>query len=184
MFLNEPEIICLHIVKWFVVLLFNILNPIYQQFLSNLMLIICLPTVKWSQVLLFNTNNSIQHYSLACTQLNGFKYSVFIVIFSLLCLIIVVIFVPHFSCSYREGVCAELVSIMRDIKSMDKIYKTWKTEFWLETPWLRVLEQGTHLNTFPESIGRKVTDYQHYTNERVAEEMKRFPHWLGLIFKD
>ena len=35
LFLNESEFICLQRVKWFQVLLFNMINTIYQIFLSN-----------------------------------------------------------------------------------------------------------------------------------------------------
>ena len=35
LFLNELELICLHKVKWFQVFLFNIINCIYQEFLSD-----------------------------------------------------------------------------------------------------------------------------------------------------
>ena len=50
-FLNEPEFICLHKVKWFQVFLFKI-NNIIQDYLF-----FC--TVKWFQVLLYNSINSI-----------------------------------------------------------------------------------------------------------------------------
>ena len=53
------EFICLHTVKWFQVLLFDINNTIDQVFLSDWILIICLHTVKWFQVLLFYISNSI-----------------------------------------------------------------------------------------------------------------------------
>ena len=43
-FLNK--LICLHIVKWFQVLQFNISSFINQVFLSNLQLIICLHCLK------------------------------------------------------------------------------------------------------------------------------------------
>ena len=44
---NSILIICLCIVEWFQVLLFNISDSIYQVFLSNLVLIIYLHIVKW-----------------------------------------------------------------------------------------------------------------------------------------
>ena len=59
LFFNKLELLCLHAVKSFHVLLFNIRNFVHQQFLSDFMLIINLLTVKWFQVLLFMTNNSI-----------------------------------------------------------------------------------------------------------------------------
>ena len=45
--LYELELISLHIVKWFKVLLFNISYFIYQEFQSNLIFLICLYTVNY-----------------------------------------------------------------------------------------------------------------------------------------
>ena len=56
-FLNKPAFICLHTVKWFQVLLFNISDFIYQVFLSNLILIICLHSLMISSII--NTNNPV-----------------------------------------------------------------------------------------------------------------------------
>ena len=69
-FLNEPELIFLHTVKWFPLFLSNMNNSIYYLNNYYLLLIICLHIVKCFQVLLFNTNNSMKHQLFLYTQLS------------------------------------------------------------------------------------------------------------------
>ena len=57
-FLNETELIYLHIVKWF------------HLFLSNTNYLIYLLTGKYLQLLLFNSNKSVKHQSFVYSQLN------------------------------------------------------------------------------------------------------------------
>ena len=62
LFSNKPELICLHTVKWFQVLLFIVCTLLY--------------------VLLLNTNNSTQYYSFVYIHLNDFKHS-YVILFGI-----------------------------------------------------------------------------------------------------
>ena len=76
-FLDEPELIYLHTVKWFQIFLSNTNNSVWYHLFAHSEVVSSIvqtnsfssAQLNWFQVLLFNTNNSIQHKSFAHNQM-------------------------------------------------------------------------------------------------------------------
>ena len=88
------SIICLQIVKWLQVLLFNTNYSIQHYSFTCIQLngskyCYVIPIIQFRHtdiefpILLFKTNYSIQHYSFVCAQLNGSKYASITIQFSI-----------------------------------------------------------------------------------------------------